>query len=485
SRNARRKRERNVRLSYEQSVRPKRGRNAGRRHRRSAKAKRERNARPKRGHSAKPKQLRNATPRASPSWLRRHHSGTRSNRAARPPTYRNTSTATRTVTMRNRRASACLNWRAPGWRRPPRSKKKGKRRSRRSSSRRRSSGESEPVAEPDPETGGFFGDRVRSRGDDPEVVLVLLVSQIGGYSQRRGDRVGIGSPEAETEGGVGGIVEAVVVLPLALHPSNGDAPAELPAQRGNPSARSDENPLAVECVLGESLGWTGCVQYGVAHCVAAKTRDTHPSGKSVAVAPRQGVGIVRKILLLAGYRIPQVVRGAEALRSREVDGKFEHHAAQLCALGMPSDAKPLRTGESQHGRVGGEHVTDDPPHAVPSGGIDEHDEELPADAAALPGIGDGDREFAGDAVREARVARHADRGFGSLDRRCRDQRHIAAEIDACEFFQHLRCEADAAAEEAVVARFFRKLAREFRLEVDVLGADRANRDRVRDAQGQG
>src|SRR6266513_645276 len=296
---------------HKRSATPKRRRSATPKRRRSAKAKRE--------HSAKPRCRRSATPRTRQSSLRRHHSGTRSNRAARPPTFRNTSTATRTVTMRNRRASACLNWRAPVWRRPPRSKKKGKRRSRRSSSRRRSSGESEPVAEPDPETGGFFGDRVRGRGDDPEVVLVLLVSQIGGYSQRRGDRVGIGSPEAETEGGVGGIVEAVVVLPLALHPSNGDAPAELPAQRGNPSARSDENPLAVECVLGESLGWTGCVQYGVAHCVAAKTRDTHPSGKSVAVAPRQGVGIVRKILLLAGYRIPQVVRGAEALRSREVD----------------------------------------------------------------------------------------------------------------------------------------------------------------------
>src|SRR6266487_4875958 len=142
--------------------------------------------------------------------------------------------------MRKRPASACLNWRTPGWRRPPRSKKKGKRESRRSSSHRRSSGESEPVTEPDPEAGDFLGDRVRGRGDDSEVVLVLLVSQIGGYSQGRGDRVGIGSPEAETEGRVGGIVERVVVRPLALHPSEGDASAELPAQRGNPCARSDE-----------------------------------------------------------------------------------------------------------------------------------------------------------------------------------------------------------------------------------------------------
>src|SRR6266513_3077209 len=190
---------------HKRSATPKRRRSATPKRRRSAKAKRE--------HSAKPRCRRSATPRTRQSSLRRHHSGTRSNRAARPPTFRNTSTATRTVNMRKRRASACLNWRTPGWRRPPRSKKKGKRESRRSSSRRRSSGESEPVAEPDPETGGFFGDRVRGRGDDPEVVLVLLVSQIGGYSQRRGDRVGIGSPEAETEGGVGGIVERAVLLP--------------------------------------------------------------------------------------------------------------------------------------------------------------------------------------------------------------------------------------------------------------------------------
>src|SRR6266513_2567099 len=295
---------------HKRSATPKRRRSATPKRRRSAKAKRE--------HSAKPRCRRSATPRTRQSSLRRHHSGTRSNRAARPPTFRNTSTATRTVTMRNRRASACLNWRAPVWRRPPRSKKKGKRRSRRSSSRRRSSGESEPVAEPDPETGGFFGDRVRGRGDDPEVVLVLLVSQIGGYSQRRGDRVGIGSPEAETEGGVGGIVERAVVLPLALHPSKGDASAELPAQRGNPCASSDEDPLAVELVLGKSEH-AGCVELGVAYCVAAKTRDAHTPGKSMAVAARQGVRIVRKILLLAGHGIPQVVRGAEALLSREVD----------------------------------------------------------------------------------------------------------------------------------------------------------------------
>src|SRR5881396_180010 len=274
--------------------------------------------------------MRSATPRARQSWLWRRHSGTRSNRAARPPTFRNTSTATRTVSMRKRRASACLNWRTPGWRRLPRSKRKGKRESRRSSSHRRSNGESEPVTEPDPEAGDFLGDRVRCRGDDSEVVLVLLVSQIGSYSQSRGDRVGIGSPEAETEGGVGGIVESVVVRPLALHPSKGDAPAELPAQRGNPCARSDENPLAVECVLGECEGWTGRVQYGVAHCVAAKTRDAHTLGKSMAVAARQRVGIVRKILLLTGYRFPQVMMGAEALLNREVDidslGRYPGHA---------------------------------------------------------------------------------------------------------------------------------------------------------------
>src|SRR5437867_7804955 len=489
--------------------------------------------------------------------------------------------------MRNRRASAYLSWIAPGWMKLPGSKKKGKRRSRRSSSHRRSSGESEPVAEPDPEAGDFLGDRVRGRGDDSEVVLVLLVPEIPSNAQRRSDRVGIGSPEAETEGGVGGIVERVVVRPLALHPSKGDASAELPAQRGNPCARSDENPLAIECVLGEREGWTGCVQYGVARCVAAKTRDAHTLGKSMAVAARQGVGIVRKILLLTGYRIPQVMMGAEALLNREVDidslgrypghadigrrvaglrsliaiadggvlvegnliagrrepavnaeralglssrgtkgqeedqgprfdavsfdgsqprwgpivsvfrgnwnarrrrlvsDKLEHHAAQLCAIGMPIDAKPLRTGETQHGRVRGEHVADDSPHAVPAGGIDEHGQELPADPAALPGIGDGDREFAGDVVREARVARHADRGFRALDRRRCDQRHIAPEIDAGEFLQHLRCESDTAAEEAVIARFFRELARELGLEVDVLGADWTNRDRVCDAQGPG
>src|SRR6266498_231269 len=179
-------------------------RSGKRKQRRSAQPKRKRNVRPKRErnarrrHSAKPRCKHNATRRVKQSWLPRRHSGTRSNRAARPPTFRNTSTATRTVSMRNRRASACLNWRAPGWRRRPRSKKNRKRRSRRSSSRRRSSSESEPVAEPDPEAGDFLGDRVRGRGDDPEVVLVLLVSQIGSYSQGRGDRVGISPPKAET-----------------------------------------------------------------------------------------------------------------------------------------------------------------------------------------------------------------------------------------------------------------------------------------------
>src|SRR6266516_3829107 len=319
------------------SAQPKRKRNAkprpkqnGRRQRkRNAKPRQRCNARPKRRPSAKPRQPRSATPRARQSWLRRHHSGTRSNRAARLPTSRNTSTATRTVSMRKRPASACLNWRTPGWRRLRRGKKKGKRESRRSSSRRRSSGESEPVAEPDPEAGDFLGDRVRGRGDDSEVVLVLLVSQIGSYSQGRGDRVGIGSPEAETEGGVGGIVERAVVLPLALHASKGDASAELPAQRGNPCTRSDENPLAVELVLGKTEH-AGCVELGVAYCVAAKTRDAHTLGKSMAVAARQGVGIVRKILLLTGYRIPQVMMGAEALLNREVDidslGRYPGHA---------------------------------------------------------------------------------------------------------------------------------------------------------------
>src|SRR6266853_4204659 len=246
------------------SARPRRRRNARWRRRRSGKAKRGHSARPMRGRSARSRCRHRATPRAKQNWPLRHHSGTRSSRAANPPTFRNTSSATRTVSMRNRRASACLNWRAPGWRKPPRSRKKGKRRSRRSSSRRRSSGESEPVAEPDPEAGDFLGDRVRSRGDDSEVVLVLLVSQIGGYSQGRGDRVGIGSSKAETEGSVGGIVEAAVVLPLALHPGNGDTPAELPAQGGNPCARSDENPLAVELVLGKTKGWVGRVEYGIA-----------------------------------------------------------------------------------------------------------------------------------------------------------------------------------------------------------------------------
>src|SRR6266571_4679165 len=314
------KRRRNVKPSCERSARPRCRRNARRKHRRNAKAKREHSARPMRGRSAKPRQPRSAMPRARQSWQRRHHSGTRSSRAARPPTFRNTSTATRTVSMRKRRASACLNWRAPAWRRLPRGRRKGKRRSRRPSFRRRSSGESEPVAEPDPEAGDLFGDCVRGRGDDPEVVLVLLVSQIGSYSQGRGDRVGISSPEAETEGSVGGIVEAVVVLPLALHPSNGDTPAELPAQGGNPRARADENPLAVELVLGKKQGRFGCVELGVANGVAPKTRDAHTLGKSMAVAARQGVSIVRKILRRrVGHRIPQVVRGAEALRSREVD----------------------------------------------------------------------------------------------------------------------------------------------------------------------
>src|SRR6266571_2951131 len=239
-------------------------RSATPRNKRNGRPRQRRNARPKRGPSAKPRQARSATPRARQSSLRRHHSGTRSNRAARPATFRNTSTAIRTASMRKRRASACSNWRTPGWRRPPRSKKKEKRESRRSSSRRRSSGGSEPVAEPDPEAGDFLGDCVRGRGDDSEVVLVLLVSQIGGYSQGRGDRVGIGSSEAETEGGVGGIVEAAVVLPLALHPGDGDAPAELPAQGRNPCARSDENPLAVELVLGKTKGRVGRVEYGVA-----------------------------------------------------------------------------------------------------------------------------------------------------------------------------------------------------------------------------
>src|SRR5256885_13140882 len=116
--------------------------------------------------------------------------------------------------MRNRRASAYLSWIAPGWMKLPGSKKKGKRRSRRSSSHRRSSGESEPVAEPDPEAGDFFGDRVGGRGDDSEVVLVLLVSQIGSHAQGRRDRVGIGPPEAEAEGGVGGNFGAPVLLSI-------------------------------------------------------------------------------------------------------------------------------------------------------------------------------------------------------------------------------------------------------------------------------
>src|SRR6267143_1050391 len=278
--------------------------------RRSAKAKKKHSARPMRGRNARPRFRRSAMPRARQSWLRRHHSGSRSKRAARRPTFRNTSTATRTVSMRRRHASASLNWRAPGWRRLPRSKKNRKRRSRRSSSRRRSSAESEPVAEPDPETGDFLGDRVRGRGDDVEVVLVLLVSQIRGYTQRRSDWVGIGSPEAESNGSVGGIVEGVVVLPLALHQGKGDAPAELPAQRRNPYARSDEDSLAVKCVLGESEGRTRCVQHGVARRVAAEARDARTLGKGMAVAGRQGVSIVRKILLLAGHRIPQVMMRA-------------------------------------------------------------------------------------------------------------------------------------------------------------------------------
>ena len=44
---------------------------------------------------------------------------------------------------------------------------------------------------------------------------------------------------------------------------------------------------------------------------------------------------------------------------------------------------------------------------------------------------------------------------------------------------------DTAPEKAVIARFFRELARELGLEVDILGADWANRDRVCDAQGPG
>src|SRR5258708_29162132 len=135
-----------------------------------------------RGGSAKPRRRRSATPRARQSWLLRHHLGSRSNRAARPPTFRNPSTATQTVSMQNRRASACLSWRAPGWRRCPRSKKKGKRRSRRSSSRRRSSGESELIAEPDPEACHFFGYLIPGYLS-AEIVFVLLVAQVRGDSQ--------------------------------------------------------------------------------------------------------------------------------------------------------------------------------------------------------------------------------------------------------------------------------------------------------------
>src|SRR2546421_8901801 len=50
----------------------------------------------------------------------------------------------------------------------------------------------------------------------------------------------------------------------------------------------------------------------------------------MAVVARQGVGVVREILLLAGYGTPQVVRGAEALLNREVDidslGRYPGHA---------------------------------------------------------------------------------------------------------------------------------------------------------------
>src|SRR5438034_4911652 len=313
------------------SAQPKRKRNAkprpkqnGRRQRkRNAKPRQRRNARPKRRPSAKPRQPRSATPRARPSWLRRHHSGTRSNRAARPPTFRNTSTATRTVSMRKRRASACLNWRTPGWRRSPRSKKKGKRESRRSSSRRRSSGESEPVTEPDPEAGDFLGDRVRGRGDDSEVVLVLLVPEIPSNAQRRSDRVGIGSPEAETEGGVGGIVERAVVRPLALHPGNGEARAELPVQCRHACTRAYEDPVALEDVFREvnhtrSYGSGDSRaqrrgKSGLAVRVAAKSRDAYAARKAMAVAPGQGVGIAFKVLVGGDRRVfPQVVCGGTA-----------------------------------------------------------------------------------------------------------------------------------------------------------------------------
>src|SRR5438128_10723545 len=106
------------------------------------------------------------------------------------------------------------------------------------------------------------------------------------------------------------------------------------------------------------------------------------------------------------FLVCRIVSGSCGNWNARSSTELEYHAAQLRALGMPLDAKPLRMGEAQHGRVHGEHITDDPPHAVPAGGVDEHGQELLADAAALPGIGDGDREFAGDVVREARVARH-------------------------------------------------------------------------------
>src|SRR5258705_3899504 len=53
--------------------------------------------------------------------------------------------------------------------------------------------------------------------------------------------------------------------------------------------------------------------------------------------------------------------------ARRVNDKLQHHAAQLRAIGMPLDAKSLRVGETQYGRVRGEHVTDDAPHAVAPG----------------------------------------------------------------------------------------------------------------------
>src|SRR5258708_12576165 len=57
--------------------------------------------------------------------------------------------------------------------------------------------------------------------------------------------------------------------------------------------------------------------------------------------------------------------------------------------------------------------------------------------------------------------------------------------DGGELLQQRGGESDTAAEETVVAGFLRELAREFGLEVDVLGPDRANRDRGRDADRPG